>query len=234
MPLTRRAWTQTVLAAAMMLPGGMSALLARAAFAQSNAQGFNQVAGTVRVNGQVASIGTPVSLGDRITTELDGEGVFSVGADAFLVRGASEVELSGNGVVAQTLSVLTGAILGVFGPRNTEMTIDTPVATAGIRGTAAYTISEPTRSYICICYGSAVLTSKAVPGANESIQTSHHESPRYFNLPGQGAPIEQANVIDHTDQELRMLEALVGQTPPESWLDLSPEERYDLPSDPLD
>ncbi|MGY9003680.1 MAG: hypothetical protein ACKVIF_10885, partial [Rhodospirillales bacterium] len=74
--------------------------------------------------------------------------------------------------------------LGVFGPRNTEMTIDTPVATAGIRGTTAYTISEPARSYICVRYGSAVLTSKAVPGANEAIQTSHHGSPQYFILPG--------------------------------------------------
>jgi hypothetical protein len=136
------------------------------------------------VNGQVASIGMPVGLGDCIATELAGEGIFSVGADAFLVRGASEVELSGDGVVAQTLSILTGAILGVFGPRNTEMTIDTPVATAGIRGTAAYTISEPARSYICVRYGSAVLTSKALPGANEAIQTSHHGSPQYFILPG--------------------------------------------------
>ena len=59
------------------------------------------------MNGQVASIGTPVGLGDCITTELAGESIFSVGADAFLVRGASEVELSGDGVVAQTLSVLT-------------------------------------------------------------------------------------------------------------------------------
>jgi hypothetical protein len=33
MPLTRRAWTQNVFAAALTVPGGMSALLARAAFA---------------------------------------------------------------------------------------------------------------------------------------------------------------------------------------------------------
>jgi hypothetical protein len=33
MPLTWRAWTQTVFAAALTVPGGMSALLARAAFA---------------------------------------------------------------------------------------------------------------------------------------------------------------------------------------------------------
>jgi hypothetical protein len=233
MNLARRTWTQTAIVAALTLPGGMSLLLARAAFAQSNMQAFHQVSGTVRVNGEVAIIGTPIGLGDLITTAGDSEAVFSVGADAFSIRGSSEVELSGNGVIAQTLSVLTGAILGVFGPRDTEIIIDTPIATAGIRGTAAYTISEPTRSYICICYGSAVLTSKAVPGANESVKTSHHESPRYINLPGQGATIEQANVIDHTDQELRMLEALVGRTPPKSWLDLSPEERYDLPTDPV-
>ena len=228
--LTRRAWVKSVILAAALVPGGISGLLARAVFAQSSAQGFNRVDGVVRINGQVASIGMPVGLGDRVTTELDGEGIFIVGADAFLVRGASEVELSGEGVVAQSLTVLTGAILSVFGPRETVMTIDTPLATAGIRGTAAYTISEPTRSYICICYGSAILASKADPGINESIQTTHHESPRFFNLPGQGAAIEQADVIDHSDQELTMLEALVGRTPPKSWLDLSPEERYDYPS----
>ena len=229
MHLTRRAWVQTVIAAAALMPGGMATLLARAVQAQSNTSSFNQVSGTVRVNGQIATVGTPVGLGDRITTELDGEGVFIVGADAFLVRGASEVELSGEGTVAETLSVLTGAILGVFGSRQQAMAIDTPIATAGIRGTAAYTIVEPTRSYICICYGTAELVSKAVPSAAENIQTNHHESPRYFNLPGQGAAIEPAGVIGHNDVELAMLEALVGRTTPASWLDLTPEQRYEYP-----
>jgi hypothetical protein len=232
MHLSRRAWIRTVIAAAALMPGGMATLLARAVQAQSNTSSFNQVSGTVRVNGQIATVGTPVGLGDRITTELDGEGVFIVGTDAFLVRGASEVELSGEGAVAETLSVLTGAILGVFGPRQQAMVIDTPVATAGIRGTAAYTISEPTRSYICICYGTAELVSKAVPGAAENIQTNHHESPRYFNLPGQGPAIEPAGVIGHNDVELAMLEALVGRTPPASWLDLTPEQRYEYPELP--
>jgi hypothetical protein len=232
MHLTRRAWIKTVIAAAALMPGGMAALLARAVQAQSGTQSFNQVSGTVRVNGQIAVVGTPVGLDDRITTELDGEGVFIVGADAFLVRGASEVELSGEGVVADTLSVVTGAILGVFGPRKQSMTIDTPLATAGIRGTAAYTISDPTRSYICICYGTAELASKAVPSAAENIQTSHHESPRYFNLPGQGPAIEPAGMIGHNDVELAMLEALVGRTTPSSWLDLTPEQRYEYSAQP--
>lgn len=232
MELTRRAWVRTVIAAAALMPGGMAGLLARAVQAQSSAQGFNQVTGTVLVNGQVAIPGTLVGLGDRITTELDGEGVFVVGADAFLVRGASEVELSGSGVVAETLSVLTGAILGVFGPRQQAMTIDTPVATAGIRGTAAYTIVEPTRSYICICYGTAELASKAVPSATENIQTTHHDSPRFFNFPGQGPAIALAGVIGHDDVELAMLEALVGRTTPASWLDLTPEQRYEYPEQP--
>ncbi len=40
------------------------------------------------------------------------------------------------------------------------------IVTAGIRETAAYMISQPTRSDICIFHRLEVLTLKAVPGAN--------------------------------------------------------------------
>ena len=55
-----------------------------------------------------------------------------------------------------------------------------------------------------------------LPEARETVQTTHHDAPRYVYAQGE-MPIKMiavAPVINHSDTELVMLEALVGRKPP--------------------
>jgi hypothetical protein len=58
-----------------------------------------------------------------------------------------------------------------------------------------------------------------VGGARDSYSTRHHESPRYIYGDGRRRSIVRANVANHTDSELIMLESLVGRTPPPTFMD---------------
>ena len=72
------------------------------------------------------------------------------------------------------------------------------------------------RTYVCACYDLADLQASKMRQAKETVMTTHHDAPRYTYARG-AAPIkmiELAPVVNHTDAELIMLEALVGRVPP--------------------
>ncbi|MBF0176077.1 MAG: hypothetical protein HQL63_04415 [Magnetococcales bacterium] len=106
-----------------------------------------------------------------------------------------------------------GAVLSAFasGPH----LIKTPIAMIGVRGTGLYLDHASDRSYVCTCYGQVVLSSIGEPHVREEIKTRHHDSPYTLRHSGSHTPtIEKAQMIDHTDDELIMLEGLVGRIPP--------------------
>jgi hypothetical protein len=210
----RRQWllrTATLLGAAAVPLAVRQAL---AAGEQLPTQGFYRVEGEVRVNGRAAAQGGLVRPGATIETGANGQAVFVVGRDAFLLRGASRVETGGQRYI-DTLRLVTGKLLSVFdrGVRR----IETQTVLVGIRGTGIYVEAEPGRSYVCTCYGVAALQSRDQPRVTETVSTRHHEQPRYIHA-GRTMPaiemIGPAPVINHTDAELVMLEALVGRKPP--------------------
>jgi hypothetical protein len=188
----------------------------RALAAGSVEKGIHRLKGDVRINGQPAKEGMDIKAGDVITTGAGSEVVFVTGKDAFLIRANSRVEAQGTTVGSLVLSglrIVTGAVLSVFTPGETK-TLRTATATIGIRGTAVYVEAEANRTYVCTCYGEVDLASAGDPNARETISTRHHEQPRY--VMGMGSPqmLMGAPVINHTDVELEMLEALVGRRPP--------------------
>jgi len=189
--------------------------LARApkSWAQQATDGVNRVIGSVSVNGTSADVGTPVGAGDTVTTGPDGHAVIVIGDNAFLFRNDSEVEFEPepDNVAVRALTVVSGAILSVFGPG--DNTIRTPVASIGIRGTGAYVDTRASQTYACICYGEAEFRS-AQGQVLDSVRTFHHDAPRRIHGEAAGARIEPAPVIDHTDAELILLESLVGRVPP--------------------
>jgi hypothetical protein len=200
------------LGAGISLPAAL-----RLALAQSSAkQGMRAVQGEVRVNEKPAGPGTPVRPGDAIATGKGAYATFVVGQDAFLVREASRAELIGSGLLVSALQLVTGKLLGVFASGG-ERRLVTATATIGIRGTAGYIEAEPTRTYFCLCYGTAEVAA-TLGGARESYSTRHHESPRYIYGDGRGRAIVPASVANHTDSELILLESLVGRTPPQSFM----------------
>jgi len=180
----------------------------RVALAQTSAvQGVRAARGDVRVNGKPAVVGGLIRPGDTIEIGKDAVAGFVAGQDAFMMRNDSRAELIGSGAAVSAIQLVTGALLAVFGGGEHRLT--TATASIGIRGTGAYMEAEPTRTYFCLCYGTADVAATQ-GGARESYSTRHHESPRYIYGDGRKDAIVRASVSNHTDAELVLLESLVG------------------------
>jgi hypothetical protein len=201
------------LAAGIGLPAALRLALAQS----STKQGVRTAQGEVAISGKPAEPGTLVRPGDTIVLGSGAIATFVVGEDAFLMRGNSHAELIGIGTLVSALQLVTGKLLGVFGSGG-ERRLVTATATIGIRGTGAYIEAEPTRTYFCLCYGTADVAA-TMGGARESYSTRHHESPRYIYGDGRKRAIAPARVTNHTDSELILLESLAGRSPPQSFMD---------------
>jgi hypothetical protein len=166
--------------------------------------------GTVYVNHRPATLNTRIRAGDQIVVSHDGKLVMSMGKDAYLLRGGTVLEIARSGHLAGGLRLVTGALLAVFGKRNHSTHIVTSVATIGIRGTAVYLDSSPHRLYTCTCYGSTELrTGEHV----EHISASYHSAHEISGVTANAMQMKSMAVTDHSDDELRMLESLVGRKP---------------------
>lgn len=184
MTLTRREW----------LKGAAGLLVVGDVFAQANlAKGVHSQSGEVLVSS------------DRISTGTNGQLTIIVGRDAMLVRRNSTLMVLANG-----FRLVSGAVLTVFSPGRSRRLL-TPTATIGIRGTAVYLEAERGRTYACTCYGEAELGSAFDASARETVRTKHHEQPRYLMAKSSPQMLTQAPVVNHTDEELRMLEGLLGR-----------------------
>jgi len=192
----------------------MPLLLRDALAASRRPSGMVDVTGEVLVNGRPAKPGAALKPGDGVATAPGSSAVFVLGRDAFLIRESSELLTAGNSVLAGSLRLVTGKLLSVFGRGSRR--IATPTATIGIRGTGIYIEAEAERTYVCTCYGLVDLQASNMPEARETVSTTHHDAPRYIYARGEMPikMIEQAPVVNHTDAELIMLEALVGRKPP--------------------
>ena len=171
--------------------------------------------GIVMVDGKPANIKTQISPSASIQTGSNSEIIFVVASDAFILRSNSHLELGAEGLLVQGLRILSGAVLGVFGKREAAHRIVTPTATIGIRGTGIYVDSAPDKTYACTCYGHTRISANADPSVVRDIVTRYHDKPLYI-LPSasQGELIIPAPVIDHSDSELNLIEALVGRKTP--------------------
>lgn len=165
--------------------------------------------GELQVNGQPASEDMLVSANDLLRTGPGSEAIFVVGKDAFILRENSELELSGENLLVDGLRLVSGALLSVFGKSRHH--VATPIATIGIRGTGIYVEAQPEMSYVCTCYGTTEIGSVNQPANVETITSRHHNAPRYVTVEGQILP---APFVHHTDEELMLIETLVGRVPP--------------------
>lgn len=172
--------------------------------------GMHRISGKVEVNGRAAVQGMAIAPGDTITTGSDGEAIYIIGNDAYLQRDRSVVTLTGN-TLSKGLRVLNGKLLSVFGKG--EKRIETSTATIGIRGTGCYIEAAPDKVYFCLCYGIADVASIKYPEQIETIETRHHDHPVYLHADGSQMMVP-ADVINHSDSELILLESLVGRLPP--------------------
>jgi len=183
-------------------------------------QSIHSLSGEALVNSRRADLKTRIRAGDRVQTRDDSEIIFAVGGDSFLLRSNSEMSIDGGNFLVRGLRLLSGSLLSVFGRRNAgeTLTMTGPTATLGIRGTGVYMEAEPDLTYVCTCYGQVALAASADPDDAELITTANHDMPRYIsNLAVKGTRIRLAPVINHSNTELKLLEALVGRKVPKGF-----------------
>ena len=181
------------------------------------------LSGKVSVDGKKATESTIITPNSTIETQSSGNLIFVVGKDAHILRENSKVVLSQDASSLEAgLQLTKGKVLSVFGKRRSgegNMNISTTTATIGIRGTGVYSESFDDHSYVCTCYGTTAIASNRDGSSQEVVTTQHHDSPRYILKDGKkGSLIEPAPMKNHTDEELMLIEALVGREPPFSSL----------------
>lgn len=184
--------------------------------------GINRVEGSVTVNGRPARVGTPVNMGDRIATAEGSRAIVVLKGDAFLMHPRTIIEVQGREGVLANLTIATGRVLSVFSRK--PVAIKAATASIGIRGTGAYIEVLPEEVYFCLCYGEA---SFEVPGTPPRlVKTEHHEEPILVTGITAAPAVARGPFRNHTDDELVMLEALVGREPPFMKGGQYPQNRY--------
>lgn len=186
----------------------LTAPLAKLALAEGSPQGMRRVKGRVFINGVAAHEGAVVKTSDTVETGEGAEAIYVIGKDAFQQRASSKVNFG-----TDALRVLTGGLLAVFGKG--EKNISTSGAVIGIRGTACDIEVDEDRTYFCLCYGTADVQPLASPEQRRVISATHHDIPLYIYTDRQmREKLVPAKMTGHTDEELVMLEGLVGRKPP--------------------
>ncbi|MGZ8256909.1 MAG: FecR domain-containing protein [Gallionella sp.] len=182
-------------------------------------QSIYRITGEATVNGKTANLQTRIFPGDTVATAKDSEIVFVVNSHSMILRANSQLVIETAPVnktaalLISGLRLLTGKLLSVS--RNSPMQINTATATIGIRGTGFYVESEPDLTYFCTCYGVTDVAANSDPVSRETVTSQHHDRPLYIvGGAGEGKNIRNAPFINHTDQELLLIETLVGRTTP--------------------
>jgi hypothetical protein len=173
--------------------------------------------GSVKVNGKDASLSTVIKPNDTVETGAKSKVIFVVGGNSMILRENSHLKMEGkeeeSSFLIQGLRLLTGKLLSVSRSHGTQ--IRTSTATIGIRGTGYYIEADPEQTYFCTCYGLTDVVSINDPTSSDSVASKHHDKPLYILANEQpGKNIRPAGFINHTDQELMLIETLVGRTPP--------------------
>jgi hypothetical protein len=192
-------------------------------------QSIYRLTGTATVNGQPATLQTRISATDTVETGKGAELVFAVGENAFILRESSRVALETgqkDSALITGLRLLTGKLLSVFPRGRPPLQAFTLTSTVGIRGTGFYMETDPEQTYFCTCYGVTEVAANNDPQSKTTVTAYQHDRPLYILAkapPGQS--IREAPFINHTDQELQLIEALVGRVPPFVY----PKEDYRAP-----
>ena len=171
-----------------------------------------ELRGDALLNGDRLSPQRTIQTGDRIETGPGSNLIFVVGNSSFQVRQNTRLTVERGSMInaISVLRLLTGAVGSVWG-RGPTRQILTPTLTAGIRGTGVYTEVFPEqnfRSYFCNCYGTVDMEAGRDKAVSQSV---YHQSFWGEVEPKNGRLLTPARAINHTDEELEVLAALVNQ-----------------------
>jgi hypothetical protein len=174
------------------------------------AANIHRLQGTAFINRHRARPNSIIRPGDLVTTSHNSSISFSVDGDAFLLKGQASLRIGAErSVFIDTLRLLTGKLLSVFESGRNRRII-TARATIGIRGTGCFLNVQPRSLYYCNCYGQ---TDMHLQDHSEHFSATHHNAHEVKFDGDHFMGMAATEVKDHTDDELRMLEGLVGRVP---------------------
>ena len=221
----RRAWLVRALAAGLFAAGVSGAqaqsfnIFGSRPRRLPEGQSIYGMSGRVMVNDAAATMDTRIRPGDTVETGQNSEVIFAVNTHAMILRADSRLVIEAgerpgvSDAIIAGLRMLTGKLLSVS--RNAPLKLTSSTATIGIRGTGFYIESDPERTYFCTCYGATDIEATADPASRDSVVATRHDRPLYIVADGNpGENIRPAPFINHTDQELSLIETLVGRTVP--------------------
>ncbi len=198
--LTRRQLLQTGLGlgCGLLIPG------------EAAAATIHELSGVVHINKRRASLGDDIRPGDVVSTSHRGRIAFSIAGDAFRLNESTSIRVGdSDNPLIEALHLFTGKLLSVFA-RGRRRQIVTATATVGIRGTACFLDVRPASAYFCTCYGQTQLVSGNRKAEFEAV----HHNPRLLEFSdGRLTAMREAGMQDHSDEQLRRLEAYVGRRP---------------------
>lgn len=163
------------------------------------------IKGNVTINGKKATSNMKVNLNDFITTGKKSKVTFKIGKNAFMAKANTRFTVENhNG--AKSLKVITGGVLAVF-KKGEKYKLQTKNMTAGIRGTGVYMERMDGKSYFCTCYGETAIESHK---EHKILKATHHNM---IWVKQDGVIKKAKEMRNHSDDELRELELLVGRVP---------------------
>ena len=175
------------------------------------ARSIHLIKGDVRINSRAAAPTSLIKPGDNVETGPDSKVIFVVDKDAYYLRENSRLSIIEKHSIVDTLRIFSGKLLAVFASGKKK--IQSPVATMGIRGTGTYTSVSPGQTYFCTCYGEVDIAAWQNKTMAERVVGTHHAARMITTKDYDDWKVEPAPFVDHTDEELIMLEALVGRKP---------------------
>ena len=179
-------------------------------------QSIYRLHGAVTVNGKAATLQTLVRVGDTLQTGKNSEVVFVVGGHSMILRDEGRLVVEGakkEATLVTGLRLVSGKLLTTSSNLQTRLT--TTTATMNARGTGWYAECDPEKTYFCTCYGLVDISANHNAQSRETVAAKHHDQPLYILGKSAGAKaIRNAPFINHTDQELMLVETLVGRTTP--------------------
>lgn len=204
---TRRRLLKLIAAAGA---AGASGLMREVLAAGDLPPGLHRLQGTATVNGRAAKAGDKVALGDRVATGPGSQAVIVLKGDAMLMRADTVIEIKGREGLLTEMVIATGKVLTVFAKK--PVGIKAATASIGIRGTGAYIEVDRGEVYFCLCYGEAVVEGPKMQ--TKTVVTTHHEQPLLMSERNGIMDAVPGPFRNHSDDELVMLEALMGRVPP--------------------
>ena len=174
--------------------------------------GYLQSTGEVFIDGMPLKNVKQLKLNATIETKPNASVRFSIHKNAFLLKESTRVRFSHkkNGVL-EGIEVLNGALLGVFDKG--KKTIKTPTVTAGLRGTGVFVRARKNYTYFCDCYGKVDIVGTKHKHLYKELNTKNHGAFEFFNIGEKHLLVTPQKALEHTNEQLRFLESLVGRVP---------------------